>query len=606
MIKKILSILTKPEKYSLALISLGSLFLALMESFGIGMLLPIMDLFINQDKIQSSRTFQWLYQFTGISESTTFLCSLTTVVIFLFIFKSVYSVIMQHLQLASIAKIFQRMTKTVLSRYLQKPYAFHIETNSSILIKNVTSEVGNFTTGFLKVLISVIGELLIFFAILLLLLWLYPLTTVVLFASIGCILWVLFLIFKKQIKNYSMLREIHSAKMIQAAQESLNAIKEVKVFDVASMFVNRFSHSAKKYSDSYTNFTSISLVPRYLLEAVLFTAMLSAVLITIFLHIPPADVIPQMVIFGLAALKIIPSTYKIYSNVNHFHFYSNSLDIMYEILNEIPEYRNENKSKTDRKPLLKNGQPIQIEALWFSYESAATPIFQDLSMYIPAKKNIAFVGESGAGKSTLVDILMALLVPTEGRVIYGDTPITDDNIMEYRKRIGYVPQDIILIDDTLEANIAFGITSDKVDSQRIDEVIQISQLDKLIRELPQGIKTVVGELGVKLSGGQKQRIGIARALYHNPEILIMDEATSALDANTEKKISHTIDMLKSKLTVILVAHRLSTIQNADIIYVLDRGKIVDQGKFDELIANSFVFQKIANQQVYDTPLKNAG
>jgi ATP-binding cassette subfamily C protein len=345
----------------------------------------------------------------------------------------------------------------------------------------------------------------------------------------------------------------------------------------------------------------MSAFPRFILETLLFVSILLYILVSIFLHKSFSELVPMMTLVGMASLRLLPSVNKIYSNINYLQYSKNSLDIVYNILNEInlKEFtiaESECVSTEDINVFENNQSIIRLENITFRYESAAVSIFEHLNLSIPFYCTVAFIGATGAGKSTLIDILIGLLTPSIGKVCYKGTTLNEQNLLEYRSKIGYVPQQILLLDDSLEANIAFGVPAEKIDSQQIEKVIRIAQLESLVKELPQGIKTEIGERGVRISGGQRQRVGIARAFYHNPEIIVLDEATSSLDDHTEAEVNRAINQLSGKLTIIIIAHRLSTIKNADIIYVMENGRIVDKGNFHELLHSSAIFQKITNQK----------
>jgi len=305
------------------------------------------------------------------------------------------------------------------------------------------------------------------------------------------------------------------------------------------------------------------------------------------------ELIPMLTVFGLAAIRLVPSFSKVYSNINLFHYSTNSLDIVYSALKEST---NQEKPVVGDRLLGLKKYSVDLEDLTFCYESSSRPIFEHLSIAIPFKQVVAIAGLTGSGKSTLIDIAMGLLIPSKGKLCYCGSTINQDNILEYRKRIGYVPQNLCLIDDTISSNIAFGIHGDQIGPERLKHVIKMAQLDDFIEDLPQGLNTQVGERGLRISGGQKQRIGIARALYRNPEILIFDEATSALDRYTEAKLYAALRDFNKDLTILLVTHRVNTLEHADYIYVMDSGKIVDQGSFEVLLKNSDIFRKI----IHDT------
>lgn len=596
MINKLKFILTESEKRALAMLLAGTAILAVLETFGIGIIIPIMGLFVNRDKIHTSGFLNRLYRLTGGGDETCFLTMLIVTAIVLFAIKSAYTVFILSAQRKAVNDIRVRMTANLLGAYLNKPYAFHLENNSSILFKNVTTEVAQFCDNFLFSSVMVSAEAIILAAICILLLCVYPLATSLLICVLAVMIILSFHLLKNRIRAYSVQRTTTSDKVTKFGFEALQAVKEIKVYGAQDFFTKRYSEEARKYAESYVRFSVLSDMPRYMLETIIWSGALIALLISVYSNKTPAELIPMMTVFALAALRILPSVNRIYMHMNVIKYYSNGVDIIYNILKDDDSPgRESGENAVVSGDLAEESQDIRIENMAFQYRTAKTPIFNGLNIVIQKNTTVAFAGETGSGKSTLADILMGLLTPDSGALYYGRSSVTADNVSGYRSRIGYVPQHIFLIDDTLEANIAFGIPKDRIDKTRLDRAIRISQLENLVGEMPLGVMTKIGEKGVRLSGGQRQRVAIARALYHDPQVLIMDEATSALDGYTEAEVNKAIRNLCGKMTVIIIAHRLSTIECADIIYVMDQGAIVDRGTFKELLKESFSFKKIANQ-----------
>lgn len=593
MLNKIKLILNRAEKRNLLLLSVGSLFLSLLETMSIGMIIPIMGLFVNQEKIQTNSVLNWFYRLSGSSNQQNFLSLLIISTIIIFSLKSLYAVFMLYKQQEIIGKIHTRITSSILRSYLNSPYSFHLQNNSSILFKNLNVELGQFVNSFLSPLVIIFSETTIFIGITFLLVYAYPFITSILIIILGAVLFILNFTLKKRIKRYSVQRTKYAEHFFKSAIEALNAVKEIQVYNVRAFFSERFADVVKKYMNGYVKFTFVSGIPRYILETLFFAGILIALLISIYHDKKASELIPMMTVMGVALLKILPTVNKIYSSIGQFQFSTNSLDILYDVLkNDSSGEKTPQQPLSDEKPS-ESDASIQLENITFCYESANNPILQDFNLSIPFFHTIALVGGSGAGKSTIIDIVMGLLIPSLGHLRYGKVIIDQSNVAEYRQKIGYVPQQIYLIDDTIEANIAFGISSDKIDKKQIEHVIRVVQLTDFVNDQPSGVRTIVGERGVKLSGGQRQRIGIARALYRNPEILILDEATSSLDGYTEVEVNKAIKNLYGKLTIIIVAHRLTTIEHADIIYVIEKGRIVDRGNFLELSENSAAFRKMA-------------
>ncbi len=601
MLKKLLFILTDDEKRKLAGMTIGLAILAVCETVSIGLIIPIMNLFVSDGKQQASSLIGRLQDMTGLHDKTVFLTVLIIVTMAVFLFKSIYSVFMLRFQFSFASSIYCRLTRNVMSSYLYKPYSFHLDNNSSVLFKNMMTEVGQFTSGFLSPAIIIASEGMIFAAIFILLICFYPLMTITLIAMFLAMMLVLNLLINRKIKAYSEEREVHNEAMFLTANEALSGVKEIQVNSVQDYFIGRFADSTKKYQDSFTKFSVLSGLPRYILETVLFFTMLTVLFISIYLRRPSAELIPMMTVMGAAALKLLPSINKMYLSFNSLHYYANSLDIVYSILKEA--VRPPDKAAMPACGTCDTGKDgrfaFRLENTKFFYKEGSPAILDGLDIDIRFSATTAIVGSSGAGKSTLIDVLTGLLIPSGGNLYYAGSSVAvgPDTISAMRKKIGYVPQQIFLVDDTIMANIAFGKEGDLVDRKLLGEVIKMANLEAFIKSLPDGIDTPVGERGVRLSGGQRQRIGIARALYRNPEILILDEATSALDGASEAEVIGVIKkMSASGMAVVIVAHRLSTIANADLIYVMDRGRVAARGTFEELRGNSDIFNNIVHKK----------
>jgi len=589
-------ILTRPEKKRLILIFTGGLLLAFLETFSIGIIIPIASLFVSQAKIQTSRVLGWLYELSGAETNTAFLTLLIAIAIFIFFFKVAYSLFMLYLQRSTVNGIRVRLSTRLLSSYLKRPYAFHLGENSAVLFRNINTSVTHFSSTFLYALLQMASDILILLAVSCILIFTYPVITFLIGGILAVTVAVINLFLRKRIMSYSSRRLKSSEQSHKFGFEALHAVKDIKIYNAHDFFKERYRQATKNYADSVLNFHIAHGLPRYVLELVLSTSVLMLLLVSIYSNKGPADLIPAVMVFGFAVVRLLPLINRVYSGFNMVKYYSNTADIVYGALKSegITELSSAGILSGDAD-VFGTSQSIRLENVDFRYRGARSPILKKFNLLVPKHKTIAIAGETGAGKSTLVDILMGLLTPDTGALYYGDTVVTPGNVSAYRKKIGHVPQHIFIIDDTVEANIAFAVPNDKIEKENLRKAIQIAQLESFISGLPSGIKTFVGERGIRLSGGQRQRIAIARALYHNPEVLIMDEATSALDGHTEAGLNRAIKNLCGKLTMIIIAHRLSTIEYADIIYVMDHGEIIDKGSFKELLEESDAFKKIANK-----------
>lgn len=595
---KINSILNDSEKRNLILLSIGSVILSVTEVFSIGIIVPIVILFSSAEKFQTGKAFKLLYQFTMARDLKEFFFILSTVAVILFIFKSAYNVFIYSKQQEIIGRIYTRLTARLMQDYLAKPYSFHLVNNSSLLFKNIAEEISRFTGSYLNPSITIMSESIIFIGVFSFLLFMYPLVTLLIVLIFGVVVTFLNILLIKRIGGYSIARERHCIQIFVTAAEALSAVKEIQMYDVNKYFTDKFSNATKGYTQALVKFNIVSNLPRPVLETFIFALFLIGMMVCVKLNKSFTDLIPMMTVVGIVCLRLLSSISKIYLNIHTVFYNANAADIVYDIILK-SDLRKEEISAINVKDfnIVEKSPSICLKHITFSYQTATSPILEDFSLTIPLNQTIAIVGRTGSGKSTLIDILMGLLEPSKGLFSYRDSIITRNNITDYRKKIGYVPQNFFLTDDSICANIAFGVYVKDINYKKLEHAICVSQLGSFIKDLPEGINTQIGEKGIRISGGQRQRIGLARALYREPEILVLDEATSALDKHTEEDFYSAIKNMGRPLSIILVTHRLSTLEHTDHIFVMEDGKLAAQGSLRELLENSPVFQKMTNQKI---------
>ena len=371
--------------------------------------------------------------------------------------------------------------------------------------------------------------------------------------------------------------QIYKAKIYQWINQSLGGIKEIKILGREDYFLDSYNLYYGKYTKALQILRLISMIPKYIVEAVCMTGLVFAIIIKIiFGEADMIHFIPQLTVFATAAFRLLPSVGRINGYVTQMLSYMPSIDLVYNDLKEIDKYKVKEAEETENNYCQLN-KKIYVDHVSFRYESGNEEILHNVELTVPKGKMVAFIGTSGAGKTTMVDIILGLLEPNQGHV-YADGIDIHRNLAVWHKQIGYIPQTIYLADDTIRANIAFGVFENEIDDQAVARAMREAQLDEFVNTLPEGLNTYVGDRGVRLSGGQRQRIGIARALYHNPEILVLDEATSALDNETEAAVMNAIDGLHGMKTLMIIAHRLTTIRNADIIYEVTEGQVIRRQK----------------------------
>jgi len=378
-------------------------------------------------------------------------------------------------------------------------------------------------------------------------------------------------VFKKRLRAAGRKSRDKQGTTRQAVLEALGGIKEIKVLNREQVFVEDYNEEYKDYAESNRRFKVYSMIPKPVMETVSISGLLLIVCVKVGMGADPVSFIPTISVFAVGAFRMLPSANRMAEYLSRIMFSKPAIDSIYHDLKQIEELMENLKCIEDTQQISFEKE-IKVEHITFGYPGSEKYVFQDASLVIPKNKSVAFIGPSGQGKTTLADIILGLLEPQEGQVLVDDVDIRH-GMHAWNKKLGYIPQTISLLDASIRDNILFGVEKEKIDESRLQEAIKEAQLKEFIDTLEEGLNTVIGEGGVRLSGGQRQRIGIARALYHNPEVLVLDEATSALDNDTEAAVMEAIDYLAGSKTLIIIAHRLSTIQNCDLVYRIEAGAV---------------------------------
>jgi ATP-binding cassette, subfamily B, bacterial PglK len=588
-LNKILTLLSLKERKQAIFLLAMILLMALLDTLGIASIMPFIAVLANPDLIQTNIFINNLFNYSsiaGVKTNEQFLFTLGLFVFFLLIFSLIFKAFVIYLQLRFTSMCGYGLSKRMLESYLNQPYSWFLNRHSADLGKTILSEVSILISKGLKPMMSLITYGTIAFAILTLLIINDPTLALI----VGFTLGLAYISIYKFTRNYLIRIGQERLKANQerftVVSEAFGAAKELKVGSLEKAFLERFSVPAKTLAQHSAVAGAISGLPRYALEMIAFGGMLLLILYLMAKNVIFTNALPLIALYTFAGYRLLPAFQQIYSAITQLRFVGPSLNAIHDdIKNLDPKVA----QKDTNKIILEKA--ITLQDLHYQYPNTSRTTVKNINFVIPAQSTVGIVGSTGSGKTTIVDIILGLLQAQKGTLKVDDNIIHKNNSRAWQQSIGYVPQEIFLADDTLAANIAFGFEKKDINQEQVQLVANIANIhDFVIKELPQQYQTKVGERGVRLSGGERQRIGIARALYRNPEVLILDEATSALDNITEELVMKEIHKLGNKKTIIIIAHRLSTVKKCDIIFLLEKGNLKAQGTYEELIKSSDQFR----------------
>ena len=575
MYKKLSYIFSKRDKYKIALLLCIMVAGSFLELLGVAVFQPFVNIIMMPDSIQENPYLARIYQMFGCSTTESFLTVVALGIIVIYVVKNVYLWVEQNLIMKFTYGMQQKLSTRLLTTYLSEPYTFHLNKNIAELQRSMQEDTGLFTQVLMHTL-QLVAEVVV---CIVLGVYLFTVSNSITVVIVGLLILCVVLftkITKRFTEQLGKEAQVYKGKLYQWVNQSLGGVKEVKVLNREEFFVSSY----KKYYGLYIKGVRInrllSITPKYMVEAVCMTGLLIAIIIKLnFGHGELENFIPQLATFAVAAFRLLPSVGRINEHVNNILYAVPSVDLIYGDLKGIEDYQESKGEEEGKEWNFEHG--ITAKHITYAYPNTDTNVLEDANCIIPKGKTVAFIGSSGAGKTTMADIILGLLAPQRGKILVDNIDVFK-NLTMWHHQIGYIPQVIYLSDDTIRNNIAFGIHEDQIDEEAVKTALKKAQLAEFVDTLPDGLDTIVGDRGVRLSGGQRQRIGIARALYHDPEILVLDEATSALDNETETAVMEAIESLQGSKTMIIIAHRLTTIQNADIIYEVGDGKVTERSK----------------------------
>src|SRR5262245_42492522 len=590
LIKTLFSLFDRRERLQIfglaALLLVGSFF----DVIGIGLVLPFMKVASDPSILLQNRFTGPSLRGLGLTDSKSIVIATGLVLLGLFLLKNAFLAYEWRIMYGFVYGKVVDLSRRLLAAYLQCPYTFHLQRNTADLISTTTEEANNVVSGILKRVITISTEATTTLGLLCLLFAAKPYVLLSGLAIIGSLGWVFSTVSKRKLGRLGRTRVEHYGRMIQWVNQSLGGIKEVKVLGREAYFVEAFRASSLPYAEALRDSSLTERYPRLMVETAAILGLVG--LVTAFL-VSGGDLqtaLPLLALFGVAMVRLVPSVTSIVGGINGIRFYAPSVAIGDRALAEAAAAFRAARQIGAASQITFSDR-IEINELTYSYRDGSNAAVDRVTLAIPRGTTVAFVGTSGAGKTTLVNLLLGLLEPTHGQILVDGISISC-NLPGWQRQLGYIPQDIYLSDDALRRNVAFGVPDQEIDDAAIWQALESAQLASFVRALPDQLETMVGERGVRISAGQRQRIGIARALYHDPDLLVLDEATSALDTETERQVVSSVTSLSKTKTIIMVAHRLTTVRSASVIYVLSGGRIAGSGPYEELLESNPTFQQL--------------
>lgn len=564
-------------------------FTSLAEALGIGLIGPFVHLAMNPQAINDVPFLQTTYQLLGITSNQQFIAVAGFGIAVVFMIKAfLYFLARAYISSYSFNQ-YELLIYRMLNAYIRVPYTFYLAHNTANLVKNIIVETNQFLIGCLTPLLNTAVNVILFLSLLVLLAKTDLFLLVFIAGAFLPVIIVSYLL-KQKFMKWGKTRSQSKGKMMKILNHVLGGIKESRIIGCEPYFEAQMRKEGHEYARSSSLYQSFQTLPRILIETSLVIIIVSFIAVRQFTSDQSTSELNAILgVFAVASLRLIPAGTQILQSLGQMQSSAYTLDTLYLELKDLEAQQHNSQQHNSQSPYrqaahepLTLEQDVHITGLTYRYPGTEEPALKDISLRLGKGESIALIGRSGAGKTTLVDTILGLLTPESGDISVDGTSIYT-NLRAWQNLIGYIPQSIFLTDDTLERNIAFGIPDQEIDPRQLERAIAAAQLQEFVEQLPEGIKTVVGERGVRLSGGQRQRIGIARALYHEREILILDEATSALDNETEQRVSEAIQSLSGKKTMIIIAHRLSTVKHCDRVYKLEKGRIVESGTFQQVV-----------------------
>jgi ABC-type multidrug transport system fused ATPase/permease subunit len=570
MMHKLFSLFKAEDKVEIYALIFALFVSAMLEMIGVSLIMPFIAIIQSPDMIDQNKYAKLTYEITHASSYNNFIIYCSLIILVFYLLKNVAVGWVIYWQSKFLAKAESEISANLLSKYLVMPYEQFLSRNTAQLVNNVTMETAMLFAGLIKPLFIVISDTLVVIAILFLLVYIAPAATMAAMGATGICAVVFYVMLRERLKTLGKERLHHREQMIQWVNQSLGSLKEIIVLGRKDFFINAFWKHAYEMIGQQTFYETVTQLPRIIIESF---GVIVLVVITIILLHQQGEFLPTIAVFAMAAFRLMPAINRITASATKVRYYTQTLNVIYDDF-QIQSAAQPVAAITD-KIAKKFQDEIILQDVCYSYPATEKQVLQNINLSVKKGDSVGIIGQSGAGKSTLVDILLGLLPAQNGQIMVDGIDIQQD-IIGWRRHISYMPQVVYLTDDTIKRNVALGIPDDEIDEALVWESLKKAQADEFVRSQESGLETLVGERGSRLSGGQRQRIGIARALYNQPDILILDEATTALDPETEKRICNTLTEIAKDITIIAISHQPALIAIADKVYRMEKGKLTLQ------------------------------
>ena len=575
--KKMNLLLDKKHKRFMVVLVFMMLIGAVLETASISIVIPVVTLVMDQNAVQNNELVHSIYVFLGMKSARSFTILVMLSMVAAFVLKNLFLFLQQKVLYHFVYTNQFRTSERMMKNYMRRSYEYFLNADTAVIQRSITSDVNNMYALILS-LLQLVSEVIVFVCLAVVLLVAEPRMTLVISVLLVITLFIIKVVLKPVMYKAGEDNQNYYSGLFKWISQTVAGIKEVKIGGRETYFVDEYIKCGKGYVDAVQKYTLYNNIPRLLIETVSVAGMIFYMLFLMLTGEETKDMLSIIAAFGVAVMRLMPCANRINNQLNNIAFFEPFfMGVSDNLQDEIGSEKADMTSLLPMREKLPVKKEITLSNITYKYPNTEKLIFDHAGLTIPIGSSIGIVGASGAGKSTIVDVLLGLLKMQEGTITAdGVDVMKPENYRKWLKNVGYIPQSIFMLDDTIRKNVAFGIPEEEIDEKRLWEVLKEAQLDEFVKSLPDGENTGIGERGVRLSGGQRQRIGIARALYEDPEVMILDEATSALDNDTEAAIMDSINRLQGHKTLIIIAHRLQTIEKCDSVYRVEQGKIVKE------------------------------